>query len=381
MPGSKPIESRKIDMVSALREFQSIAERVNLAPELVDRTSQEILGKIGQSRIDVEKRLYGLRAEYEFLLMVLLLGNVQQVTPLVQKQWVNWRRFSIPDFLMSVKVPQTLVEGEQLLVQRMLVDVKTNAEEADSILIPKDVLNKLLGFSALYQLPLYLAISMKSKGFRNWFLVSASALVNISTKVQAAPRGREEECLLAQIPDLLKEDLSGMWLSNHTVFVPGNSEDRIFYSKLGEGPIHDEKYGRLVRFETTSSHGKIAIEFGENQPAEELLTEQVLRRLPYSSEAVTETSEGFQVIRERDVDYGVPFQALLVDTYLDMRRRFEPFISSNPSNNPTPTYFLERFADFDRNLAAGIRNVIWKLSAEKIIALIRMVPERYFSPE
>ena len=64
-----------------------------------------------------------------------------------------------------------------------------------------------------------------------------------------------------------------------------------------------------------------------------------------------------------------------------MRRRFEPFISSNPSNNPTPTYFLERFADFDRNLAAGIRNVIWKLSAEKIIALIRMVPERYFSPE
>jgi hypothetical protein len=365
-------------MIATLKQFETLASRANLPAELSEKTWSEIFGKIGQSRQQVENRLAGLRAEDEFTLMALLLGNPDQITPLGQKQWVNWETFSVPDFLMSVRVPPEFVEGNKPLVQRFFVEVKTARKGEHSFLLATEKFNRLLKFRELYEpIPLYFAVRMKAPGFSHWLVISALGLIGSSTTVRARPAGREEECLSAEVVDLLKEDFSGLWLSNYTVLIPAGFEMSVLFSRVGEGPVYDPKFGRLVSLSVKSPNGSRVIEFHIGMDFEDHLTQEVLRRIPTSSEVVEDTPDGSRMVRQCEVNYWVPLYWLVLDTYLDMRQQFEPYVSKTPSSDPTITYFLENFSDFDRNLAAGIRNVVWRLNQEGLILMIKMVPERY----
>ena len=372
---TKRFGPRKIELIHGLKRFQSMAERASLPPELIQSTWQSMLAKIGQSRPIVERRLAGLSAEDELALILLLLGNAEQVTPLDQRQGVSSEKYSVPDFLVTVKVPEDMIAGEKLL-QRFFIEVKTNRRGEDAIHVPIDSFNRLLNFSHLYGLPLYFSIRMKTKAFNNWFLISAVDLVRISKRGREAPRGRMEDCLSANFLDLLSADLSGIWFSNFTVVAPSGLQLHTSYSKTGKGPAYDEKFGRLVKLEAKSNVGRLVIQFTEGQPFDDLLTEQVLSRLPYEKTAIKELSDGVEVIRRCKNDCWAPFYQLVLSTYLDVRPKFEEYISKIPSKNPTITYLVESFSQFDQNLAAGIRNAIWRLYNERLILPIRMMPKK-----
>jgi hypothetical protein len=189
---------------------------------------------------------------------------------------------------------------------------------------------------------------------------------------------RQPALKLAQ-PDAKKtvSPLSLSTSSNYAVLVPVGFEVRMLYSNAGEGPVYDPKFGRLVTLEVKSSNRSRVIEFHNGMDFEELLTQEILHRMPSSNDVVKDVKDGYEVIRQCDVNYWVPFYWLVLDTYLDMRQRFEPYVAKDPSANLTITYFLETFSDFDRNLAAGIRNLIWRLNEESLILVIKMVPGRY----
>ena len=104
---------RDIALIAALKRFGVLAQAANLPSELVEKVSGELIQKIGQSKPSIENRLAGLRAEDEFLLMTLLLNNAEQITPLDQGQWVNWAKYGVPDFLMSVYVPKEFLGNDE----------------------------------------------------------------------------------------------------------------------------------------------------------------------------------------------------------------------------------------------------------------------------
>jgi len=176
---------------------------------------------------------------------------------------------------------------------------------------------------------------------------------------------------------MLKEDLSGMWLSNRTVMIPAGSQIRVVFSNSQESPVSDQEYGNLVRLEVSGPKTSRVIEFYPGMDFEDLLTQEVLRRFQTGEKAVKETADGHEVTYKSGVNYWVPLHWVVCDTYLDLREKFEPHVSDAPVPKPTVGYYLQVFSDFDRNLAQGIRNVIWKLSEEGLVVPIRMVPERY----
>jgi hypothetical protein len=372
---------RNIELVSALKQLDVYAQRKIVPPKLVEIAQEEISQKIGQSKQHVERRLAGLRAEDEFRLMAILLGNVEQITPLVQKQLVNWTRYSVPDFLMSVRVPKQFVGPDRTLIQRLFVDVKTVDGNKGVFLLPVEMFDRLMTFSQLYQpIPLYFAIRMGKAGSPTWYLISSAALLKVSKKDIASVRGRKEDCLSSQLVELLLEDLSGIWLANYNVMVPKGFTCTIEYSDSGEGPVYDDKYGRLVRLHASTSAGKMVIEFQKGMDFKYLLLQEILRRLQVGEIIVEELPGGRKVICKCDVNNSVPFYWLVLDTYLDLREKFEPLFESSTAN-PTIDYLLDDFSDFDRNLAISIRNAIWKLYDDRLVVPIKMVPRRYGGEE
>ncbi len=367
-----------IELVSILKQLDVFAQRTIIPPELSKAAREQIIQKIGQDPQDIEKRLSGLRAEDEFTLMSLLLGNAEQITRLEQKQLLNWTKYAVPDILMAVRVPKQLIVGDLSMLQRLLVDVKTT-EDQKVFLLPVETFNKLEKFSRLYRpIPLYFAVRMGKPGPLSWHLVSAAGLLKVSKKVNARVRGQEEECFSCELVDLLKEDLSGIWLSNYTVLIPTGFVVKEVYRTRGDGPFSDATYGTLLRMEVRSPGGEKVIEFDKGDVAENILLREVLSRLKVGDTTIKELPNGREVTCECAVNYSVPFYWLVLDTYLDLREKFEPHISRTPSQKPTVDYFVSSFSDFDRNLSSAIRAVVWKLSEERLIVPIKMIPERYF---
>ncbi len=331
-----------IELVSILKQLDVFAQRTIIPPELSKATREQIIQKIGQDPQDIEKRLSGLRAEDEFTLMSLLLGNAEQITRLEQKQLLNWTKYAVPDILMAVRVPKQLIVGDLSMLQRLLVDVKTT-EDQKVFLLPVETFNKLEKFSRLYRpIPLYFAVRMGKPGPLSWHLVSAA------------------------------------WLSNYTVLIPTGLVVKEVYRTRGDGPFSDATYGTLLRMEVRSPGGEKVIEFDKGDVAENILLREVLSRLKVGDTTIKELPNGREVTCECAVNYSVPFYWLVLDTYLDLREKFEPHISKTPSQKPTVDYFVSSFSDFDRNLSSAIRAVVWKLSEERLIVPIKMIPERYF---
>ncbi len=377
--GKTSSEPRSIEFVEALKEVEVLGQRTIIPPQLSKLVRQGIAQKLGQSRRDIEKRLAGLRAEDEFMLLSLLLGNVEQATRLNQKQLVNWVTYGVPDLLITVRFPKQFTRDERRIYQRFFVEVKTT-EDQRVFLLAEDVFEKLVKFSQLYRpVPLYFAIRLGPAGSPGWYLVSADSLLKTSRRVRANVRGREEDCFSVDVVDLLKEDFTGMWLSNYAVLIPKGFIIKTVYSDTGEGTIFDEKYGRLVRIEVRGSRAQKVFEVRPG--VENILLQEVLRRLQVGDELVKQTSTGREVTYVCDVDYFLPFYWLVLSTYLDMREKFEPYVVKRPSRKPTVDYFLHAFSDFDRNLCSAIRNVIWKLQEDGLILAIRMIPGRLHTEE
>ena len=309
--------------------------------------------------------------------MALLLGNVEQITFLRQKQLINWARYGVPDFLMSVSIPSQLVEGEKRLIQRFFVEVKTASDSNGRFLLPTSQFNKLTTYGLLYTLPVYFAVKMRYAGSFQWLLISSVALSKISKTVRAKVRGRVEDCLSSPVTDMLKEDLSGLWLSNYTVMIPVGFKVRSVFGPR-KSSVSDVEYGNLQTMEITGpSNKRLVIQFHPGMDFQGLILQEVLRRMQLGQRAENETQGEVEVTYESGVNYGMPFFSLVADVYLDLREKFEPFLSGAPASKPTPTYFLEVFSNFDQNLASGIRSAIWKLHEEGLILPIKMVPERW----
>ena len=82
-------------------------DRIDLPVDSYNEIERAILDEIGQSKETISKRLEGLKAEDEFLLMCMVLGSMDNVIPLPQKKYLD-KEYTIPDFLISIKKDKKL---------------------------------------------------------------------------------------------------------------------------------------------------------------------------------------------------------------------------------------------------------------------------------
>jgi hypothetical protein len=327
----------------------------------------------------IDRRLAGLRAEQEFMLLALILGNVEQITPLDQKQFVDRKKYGVPDFLASVVVPKQFTEG-RALVQRLFVEVKSTSQERENFLIPIEVHNRLMTFCELYKpIPLYFAIKAKALGINPWFLLSAASVQMIGKIIKARPRGREEDCYSLSILDMPREDFSGLWLSNYAVYIPQGFRIRRFFDENSDSPVIDNKYGRIAEIEATNADRQKRVSFEKENFTEDLFSYVVLKRLTLGAEKVKKVGNGWEVVNETLTNYFVPFYWLVLDSYLDLREKFEPALTNTPNAEPTLSYFLDTFSEADQTIARGVRNCIWELHDSELILPMMMLPERYMN--
>ena len=370
---------RRIELLGAIKYMRELGQTSSIPRQLIDKVTDKIGREIGQTQPVIEKRLAGLEAEDEFFLMALLLGNVEQITPLGQGQRVNWKKYAIPDFLMSVHIPKQFTNAKgPLLLQRFLVEVKSQSASSNDLILPVEQFSKLTKYGGLYTLPVYFAIKMRYQGSFQWFLISSVTLAQTSTRLKAGVRGKQEDCFSVRLVDMLKEDFSGLWLSNHSIIIPAGTKFRSIYSDSSDSPVTDP-YGRLAKLEVTRGNTSKVIELHPGLGIETIIAIEGIQRLRVGVKKLVQTQEGKEVTYESDVDYSIPLFSLMAQTYFFLREKFEPHISSRPVSNPTARYFLDVFSEFDRSLAAGIRNMIGELSRDGLIVPIRMVPKRYFA--
>lgn len=368
-----------IETLIKYKDLESFAQRAGMPPNLMDEFKREMKQSLGVKESTLEKRLSGLREEDEFALISLILGNVEQITPLWQKQPVNWEKYGVPDFLMGVSVPKDVTKSQERLAQRMFVEVKSALGEKENFVIRLQKFDRLKRFCELYQpIPLYFAIKAKTVGLSQWFLLSMESVAKLGKVDNVKIGGREEACILIPVLDMPREDFSGLWLANYYVLVPQGLKITKKYRESSDSPIIDEHFGRLLEMSANNGQDAKLIHFSKEIDTADLLSYMVLQRIRFGEDDVVKQEDGYNVSREAGVNYWIPFYWLVLDSYLDLREKLEPQLRKPPNPRPTITYFRQTFSDADATIAAGIREAIWELHERGIILPMKMLPERMF---
>jgi hypothetical protein len=298
---------------------------------------------------------------------------------LEQEQVVNWEKYGVPDFLMGVHVPKDMADSEQPLVQRLFLEVKSVTADKENFLLPLQTYNRLQRFCQLYKpIPLYFAIRARTIGLAQWFLLSLKSVERLGKVTTEKIGGRREVCIRIPIIQMPLEDLSGLWLSNYYVLVPKGLCITSKFRNSTNSPIADEKYGKLAGMNATLNEKTIEIKFNKTVKLEDILFDLVLKRLQLGKATCVKHSDGCDLNYETDVNYWIPFYWLVLDCYLDIRKKLEPQLVSSPNLNPDITYFLRTFSQADWNIATGIRKMIWELHEKGIVLPMKMLPERLF---
>lgn len=367
---------KKIEIIKGLKDLRLIKERFDLPEKPVKEIEERLLEKIGQPIETVEKRLEGLRTEDEFLLLCLVLGNIENIVPLEQKQYVNQDKYTIPDFLLNVRVPK-LLAGDEKLVQRFFAETKKMGVNQKEFVISREYFNKLLRFSNIYSLPLYFAIKVNliEYGLIQWFLVPSSVIEeNSEIEERRIHGGRRESCYIVDVLTLLREDYSCLWLSNYSVYVQKGFKVVKEYSPEPISPIQSNELGYLVRVscqlgdESKSAEFKIGAMDDRN-----LLFYIICRYLSRGSRTETETDELKTVVFEADNHYVIPFYHLVLSAYLHLRKEFQR-VTGGPYIDDI-SYYLENFSILDQNIVALTKDILFELSDRKLILPIKMLPE------
>jgi hypothetical protein len=375
-------DSSNIDIETLIKykDLESFAQRIGLQPKLMDEFKKEIQQSLGVNESTLERRLSGLREEDEFALISLILGNVEQITPLAQKQPVNWEKYGVPDFLMGVNVPKDVTQSQKPLAQRMFVEVKSALGEKENFVLRLQMFGRLKRFCELYRpIPLYFAVKARTVGLSQWFLLSMESVARLGKVNNVKIGGREEACIFIPVLEMPREDFSGLWLANYYVLVPQGLKITKKYRTSSASPIIDDRFGRLVEITAKNGDNVKEIHFGSAIDISDLLSYLIVQRIRFGEDNVVKQEDGYDVTREAGVNYWIPFYWLLLDSYLDLREKLEPQLKKSPNPKPTTSYFLQTFSDEDATIAAGIRGVIWELHEKGIILPMKMLPERMFS--
>lgn len=359
--------------IQNLKKIRDIKTQYNYSPTEDLEVEKSILKKINSSEESLNKRLKGLEVEDEFLLLLLMVANLEQVTRLEQERFVNIDKYTIPDYLLSIIAPKEVSKDKTPQAQRMFVEVKKCKEESHEFVITKKAYQKLRYYSQLYTLPLYFAIKFDTKIIKQWFFISGKIIEDFGKTEKRKIHNRIQECFVLDIGEIVKKDMSSLWLNNHMALLPKNSIVTKNYKKnVKNGNIYREKEGALVSHGVSNGENKLFENLvGKNLKIEKMCFSTILKHLSQGNKKVTKNKDETKIEFITKDNYFIPFYHIILNSYLELRKQFK--IVNNEVDDSIG-YYINNFKDFDRNLISYLKQEYYKISDKKLLLLVRMMP-------
>jgi hypothetical protein len=363
----------EIEQIQDLKTIREIKTKYGLSPRRKIELEKKISEKITTPKQHLSKRLKGLEKEDEFLLILYLFADMEQITRLEQKQVVNKKKYTIPDFLIGVHVPKVMNKSGPSLCQRMFVEVKKCRENSSDFVITKSAYQKLRYYSDLYApIPLYFAIKFDMPTIKQWFFVSGKTIEKLSQTTKRKVNNKMEECHVIDVANLAKYDLSGMWLNNYQCLLTnGTKVTKTYDSSIKKPKILEKKLGALISHKIELKDKNFEIKINEVDFIEAMLYSSILKILSQGKVKRTKTEVITTIQYICDNNYFIPYYHILLDVYLHIRRQFK---SIRNETDDSPEFYINNFEDFDRSIVNGIKNCFFKLVDLGFILPIRMMP-------
>jgi len=362
-----------IEQIQDLKTIRTIKTKYGLSPNRKTKLEKKISEKIATPPDHLLKRLKGLEKEDDFLLMLYLFADLEQITRLEQKQMVNKEKYTIPDFLIGVHVPNVINKSKTPLCQRMFVEVKKCKENCKEFIITKTSYQKLRYYSDLYfPVPLYFAIRFDLPALKQWFFVSGKTIEKFSTIAKREVNNRSEECYVIDVTKLAKYDFSGLWLNNYQCLLrKGTKVTKTYDSSIKNPKIAEKELGALVSHKIEIGDRNFEIRINEFDLIEAMLYSAILKILSQGKTKKERSGSITTIQYICDNNYFIPYYHILLEVYLHIRRQFKVI---RKETDDTPEFYVKNFDDFDRSIVNGIKNCFFKLLDLKFILPIRMMP-------
>lgn len=363
--------------IQDLKKIREIKTKHGLSPYRKTSVEKVILNKINQPKDTLKGRIHGLEMEDEFLLWILMIADIEQVTRLEQKQYVNDGKYIVPDFLLSVSVPKNMVPEKIPSAQRMLVEVKKCKDNELEFNITKKVYQKLRFYSQLYTLPLYFAIKFNTKHIKHWFFVSGKIIEEFAEQKKKKINNRYQDCYSISAMELFKRDMSGMWLNNFTILLKGGTKIIRSYDKnikKEKANIFDKKLGVNTSARMEYNDKKIEKKLLDKPLAlESGIFTTILKILIQKKDTkIKKKKNKTDIIFIANNNYFIPYYHIILNTYLKLRREFKGI--QNESDD-TLEFYLNNFSFLDINLIILIKKIYYEIVDSGILQPIRMMPD------
>lgn len=368
-----------IEKIHDLKRIREIKTKYGFNLNCETEIEKKIFEHINQPLATVKQRISGIENEDEFFLILLSLIDVEQVTPLSQKQLKNHKKYTIPDFLIGAPVPKIILKKDEKmpLVQRMFIEVKKCPKDELCFKISEEASNKLINYSLLYSLPMYIAIKMNCKAHKGWLLSPLNEILSKSQKGKFTINGRKQEGYSINLTELIKIDYSGLWLNNFSLIIEKGTIIKKTYSKNSEGlGLVNESYGNLIKEEIIYGENKFEIDFSkEDDTKKRIITSTLINFFCNGNETINQSGIDTEVSIQIKDNLFFSFLDLIFNSYFNLRKQFSVTLGDTDT---TLEYYLNNFSDFDRNLIGYIHHFYEDINSSKVFKQVRMLPEKFF---
>jgi len=363
-----------INDIQNYKRLREIKTQYGISPGEMTKIDRKILEKLDIQSDCLDKRLCGLEIEDEFFLIILAISNVEQITKLHQNQIVNHEKYTVPDYLLAVDLPDYLNEGDVPKAQRMFVEVKKCKENAKEFVFTINAYQKLRNYGLLYSLPLFFAVKLDIESYKEWFFISGKTLEKLGKKEVRKINNREQECFVLAINELGKTDTSCLWLKNNITFIKLGTIIEKSYDTDREGVfMNDKDYGALVSYTIRYDHKICSMDLTNKETVVEAVAfSTMIDFLSQGAKKVSQEGMKTQVTYVADANYLTPYYRLILDTYLELRRVFRPEIKEADNSIE---YYVHSFSEFDYNLILYAKKAYNDLVNAGVIHPVQMMPD------
>jgi len=362
-----------IELLNSLKQLRLLNERINLPVEAFNVIEKAILNEIDQSEEIIERRLAGLKAEDDFLLMCMVLGTMDNIIPLPQKKYLD-KEYTIPDFLISIKKENE--ENNIKNYETILVETKKMKENQKEYAVSLNYMEKLKEYALMMDRPLFFAIkaNLVDINFLPWMLIP-STFIEEKGKIKKIRLhgGRNEKCFVIDVLEMFSNDYSGLWFHNYNIMVPKGYQYIRKYSKSVKTFMMRDNFGYITNIMVKNGNFIKTAHYGEHiEDNRDLVFYELCGFLGNGPEKIIEEGDVTTSIVEMEHSYLISYYHLIIQTYLRLRKEFYSAVDGIALDDLS--YYIDNFSIVDQNIVNYIKDILFELEKLNLIMIIRMIP-------
>ena len=372
-----PFDPPDIELIKSLKKLDEIQSTTNIPLTKFQELKDLITKQIKRPLKHIEPSLQGLKLEDEFKLILLLISDLEQLTPLEQRQLVKRKKYITPDFLVRINLPKDVSEKVKTVKMSFYLEVKKVQKDSMDFNIPLKEFNKLTEYSISYNLPLYFALKFDNEFSNWWYLIPGSVLKSHSSIKKMKIKNRKQMVYSLPLGKVVKADFSGMFLNNYTVMLPeGVKISKKYNTKLKkeEGIKYHPERGIQTSHSIMNDTNTLTLDLLNNDDnAFDLIVQSsVLETLRLGTPEENVRDNYIEVVHTIENTTFFPYYLIVLDIFSHIRSRFRSLFKEEGQSN---TYYTTRYSQVEINLSNTIQNEIFNLEKEGFIRIIRMMPD------